>query len=109
MRLPARLDEAQLVGGDDGPDAVAKPEFGQQPAHMGLHCSLRYMEAGADLDVAQPAGEFREHLPFPLGEARKFAPVVRPPWSAAHITLDETASDARRDEHVTAHDRANAG
>ena len=63
------VDEPVVVGEDDGLDAVAEFEFGQDPAEVGLHGGLGEYEAGGDFLVGSSRGDLAEHLPFAGGES----------------------------------------
>jgi hypothetical protein len=51
------LDEAALVCENDGLDAVAKAELGQDVRDVRLRCVLADDEVGRDLLIREPAGE----------------------------------------------------
>ena len=65
IRLPgggSRFDEPALVGEDDGLDAVAQVELGEDAGDVRLHRRLADEQLGGDLGVGQPAGEQPQDL-----------------------------------------------
>jgi hypothetical protein len=62
------LDEAALVREDDGLDAVAEVELGEDPTDVGLHGGLRDDELGGDLLVGEAPRHEQQHLVLALGE-----------------------------------------
>src|SRR5262249_60362962 len=64
----AGLDEAGLVGQDDGLDAVAEVKLGQYPPDVDLDGSLGQVQFTGDLAVGEPGGEPGEDGPVPVGE-----------------------------------------
>jgi uncharacterized protein (TIRG00374 family) len=63
------VDEPVLVGEDDGLDAVAEFEFGQDPAEVGFHGGLGEYEAAGDFLVGSSRGDLAEYLPFAGGQS----------------------------------------
>jgi hypothetical protein len=64
----ARLDDAGLVGQDDGLDPVAQAELGEQVADVGFHGGVADEEVGGDLGVGEAAGEPQQDVVFPGGQ-----------------------------------------
>src|SRR5580700_8197020 len=58
------LDQAGLVGEDDGLDPVPQSQLGQDPGHVGLDRGLAERQRGRQLGVAQAAPDQAEHLQF---------------------------------------------
>ncbi len=51
------LDQAGLVGQDDGLHAVAQAQLAQQAVNVGLDCCLGQVKARGDLGVGQAFGD----------------------------------------------------
>src|SRR6266480_3353830 len=64
----AGLDEARLVGEDDGLDAIAEPELPEDVRDMRLHGRLADEELLGDLRVREPARDLLQHLELAVGQ-----------------------------------------
>ena len=64
----AGLDEAGFVGEDDGLDAVAESELGEQVGDVGLDRGFRDVEVGGDLGVGFGGGDVAEDFELPVAE-----------------------------------------
>jgi hypothetical protein len=64
----AGADQPCLVGDDDGLDAVAESELGEDAGDVGLDGRLGQVEAGGEFGVAQSSGQQAEYLQFARGE-----------------------------------------
>src|SRR5580700_11412014 len=61
-------DQAGFVGEDDGLDAVAEAELGQDAADVDLHGALGQEQAGGDLAVGHAGGDAGEDVLLAVGE-----------------------------------------
>lgn len=96
---------AALVRVDDGVNAVAQPQLGEDPADVGLDGTLSDHQPAGDLLVRQPFGDELEHVPFAGGE-RVERCGVGDPRAGGDEVLDQPAGDGRRGDVVPAGDGA---
>ena len=79
-----RADEAGVVGGDDELGAVARAEFHQQAADVGLGGRQADMQMGRDLGVGEPESDQGQDFAFPLGylvkRGGRALPAVQGAW-----------------------------
>jgi hypothetical protein len=67
-----------FVGEDDGLDAVAQAQFGQDPADMDLHGALGQEQAGRDLAVGQAGGDAAEDVLLAVGKGLLYLSAAGP-------------------------------
>ncbi len=60
--LTAGLNEARLVGEDDGLGAVVEVELGEDARDVGLDGGVAYDELAGDVGVGHAAGDEPEHF-----------------------------------------------
>src|SRR4051812_44371007 len=96
----ARADEAALVGEDDGLDAAADVELGQQAGDMGLDRGLAEPELLRESGVGEPAGEAADDVALALGQRVEAWPEGEAGAGGAELGLDEPLGDRRRQQRV---------
>ena len=90
--LMTSVDDAVLVGVDDGLDAVAELELSENPCDVRLYGGLAYVYLPGNLDVGQAARDQFEYFEFALGEVGQLRGWLRRGGGAGEF-LDHPAGD----------------
>ncbi len=97
----AWLDDAGLVGQDDGLDPVAQAELGQQVAHVRFDGGLADDEVGGYLGVGEAAGEPQQDVVFPGGQRGQPGRCGPRVGGRAGEGVDQPDRDRRREQRVS--------
>src|SRR5260370_23765263 len=103
------LVDAGLVGEDHGLDAIAQPEFEQDPLDVGTDRGFFDEQRGGDLPVGQSARDQGQDLALALGEAGEPGLAGQVRHGLPRHAVDDPPRDRRREQGVALGDRVDGG